>query len=419
MNDQNKHYDVIVIGGGASGMMAAISARQQGASVLIIEKNKRLGEKLRITGGGRCNITNVEDDIRVLLKNYGTAEKFLYSAFTSYGVAHTIEFFEAIKLPIKIEDRKRAFPVSQKAVDVVHVLQNRLHRLGVELALNVEVTAINSSEGKITSVVCGSTTYTANNYILATGGTSRPQTGSTGDGFGWLKQLGHTTKAPTPTITPLALHEQWISHIAGVTAQDVAITFYSNGANAFKLRGNILFTHFGVSGPLILNNAYKVADLLQAGDVTAHIDHFPDLNNKQLDQQIISVLNENGTKMLKNSLAMFAPKGLTPALILQLQKSINFDTKNSEVSKDIRTVLVNALKAMPVTVQKLMGFEKAVVADGGVDLKEIDMRTMRSQKISNLFITGDLLDITRPSGGYSLQLCWTTGHIAGLNAATK
>ena len=418
MTEQNKHYDVIVIGGGASGMMAAIAAATQGVKVLIIEKNKRLGEKLRITGGGRCNITNAEEDMRVLLKNYGKAEKFLYSAFTTFGVSHTIEFFADLKLPIKIEDRKRAFPTSEKAVDVVHAMQNKLHRLGVELTLKTPVTDILIKDSTITGIRCGDTTYTATNYILATGGTSRPETGSTGDGFGWLKNLGHITKQPTPTITPLALRESWVASIAGTTAQNVGITFYSNSAKAFNLRGNILFTHFGISGPLILNNAYKVADLLQNGDVTAVIDFFADQDHKELDARIISVLNANGTKLLKNTLPMIVPKGLSSALLLQLHTKINFETKNSEVTKDMRQILVTTLKAMPVTVDRLMGFEKAVVADGGVDLKEIDMRTMRSQKINNLFVTGDLLDINRPSGGYSLQLCWTTGYIAGTNAAT-
>jgi hypothetical protein len=414
-----KHYGVIVIGGGASGMMAAIAAAEYGASVVLIEKNKRLGEKLRITGGGRCNITNAELDVRVLLKNYGAAEKFLYSAFTTFGIKDTIEFFENIKLPIQVEDRKRAFPISEKAVDVVHVMQNRLHRLGVKLLLNTAVTSINTVNGKIEGVSCDDIIYTANSYVFATGGTSRPETGSTGDGFGWLKKLGHTTKTPTPTITPLALRDQWVSRVAGVTAKDAGITFYCNGAKAFKLRGDILFTHFGISGPLILNNAYKVADILQAGDVTALLDFFPDINPKLLDQQIINVLNANGTKLLKNTLTMFAPKGLTPALLLQLHTAINFETKNSEVTKPMREKLVQTLKAMSISIEKLMGFEKAVVADGGVELKEIDMRTMRSKKVSNLFITGDLLNINRPSGGYSLQLCWTTGYIAGTHAAQK
>lgn len=419
MDNQNKHYDIIVIGGGASGMMASIIAAQQGAQVLLLEKNKRLGEKLRITGGGRCNITNAEEDLRVLLKNYGQAEKFLYSAFTTFGVSDTIAFFEDLKLPVAVEARKRAFPVSQKAVDVVHALHNKMHRLGVEIVTNTAVTTLDYQSGSIANVMCGQQTYTATNYILATGGTSRPETGSTGDGFGWLSRLGHTTKTPTPTITPLAVLEPWVTQATGVTAKNAAITFYCNNKKAFKLRGDILFTHFGISGPLILNNAYKVADLLQQGDVTAAIDLFADTDPKTLDQNIITALNDNGLRLLKNTLPFFAPKTFTSALLLQLHTRINFETKNSEVSKETRKLLVDTLKAMPMTIEGLMGFEKAVVADGGVSLKEIDMRTMKSLKVTNLFVTGDLLDINRPSGGYSLQLCWTTGYIAGLHAAQQ
>lgn len=411
-------YDVIVIGGGASGMMAAISAAEAGATVLLIEKNKRLGEKLRITGGGRCNIYNAEEDMRVLLKNYGIAEKFLYSAFTQFGLIETITFFDNLKLPTKVEARNRAFPVSERAVDVVHALTNRLHRLGVQVAVRTTVTNISTSAHGIQSVECGASEYTAQSYILATGGTSRPETGSTGDGFRWLASFGHTTKEPTPTITPIAIKEDWLKTASGATVQ-VGITFYSNGVKSFFVQGSVLCTHFGLSGPLILNNAYKVADLLQAGDVTARIDFFPLLQVKELDSQVQQTLNENGAKLLKNTLPLLVPAGMAQALKAQLQQDINFETKCSEVSKETRQRIIQALKQSEVTIEKLMGFEKAVVADGGVDLKEVNTRTMQSLKCSNLYITGDLLNINRPSGGYSLQLCWTTGYLAGMHAARQ
>ncbi len=411
----NDTYDVLIIGGGASGMMAAITAAEQGARVLVIEKNKRLGEKLRITGGGRCNIYNAEEDVRILLKHYGTAEKFLYSAFSVFGVAETREFFDSIKLPTKVEARKRAFPESEKAVDVVHALTNRMHRLGVQVLPKTTVTNIELEDGHIRAVMCGSVAYTAGAYILATGGTSRPETGSTGDGFAWLSKFGHTTKDPTPTITPIAIREDWLKAASGISVP-VSITFYANGEKAFKLDGDVLCTHFGLSGPLILNNAYRVADLLQAGDVTATIDFFPLLQAHELDKKLQAILNENGAKLLKNTFAQCVPAGMAPALKQQLSAVVDFETKCSEVSKTTRQHIVNALKQSMITVEKLMGFERAVVADGGVELKEIDTRTMRSNKISNLYITGDLLNINRPSGGYSLQLCWTTGYLAGKHA---
>lgn len=412
--------DVLVIGGGASGMMAAIVAAQNGASVLLIEKNKRLGEKLRISGGGRCNIYNAEQDLKTYLKNYGKAEQFLYSAFTKFSTADTIDFFDSIKLPTKVEAKNRAFPVSEKAVDVVHAMTNKLHRLGVTTLTNTAVTKINYSDGTITSVECGSDMFNATSYILATGGTSRPETGSTGDGLDWLRTLGHDVKTPTPTITPLALKDPWVSKLAGVTARSVTITFYADNKRAFKLAGDILFTHFGISGPLILNNAYKVGDLLDTGTkVTATIDCVPTIDIKTLDTKVIQALNNDGIKQLKNVLSVFVPAGLNPAIKETLKQEINFELKASEVNKQTRKLIVDTLKSLPITVDRLMGFEKAVVADGGINLKDIDTRTMQSKKIANLYITGDLLDINRPSGGYSLQLCWTTGYVAGLEAAKK
>jgi predicted Rossmann fold flavoprotein len=416
----NNIYDVLVIGGGASGMMAAIIAAQNGASVLLIEKNKRLGEKLRITGGGRCNIYNAEQDLKIYLKNYGKAEQFLYSAFTKFGTADTVAFFDAIKLPTKVEAKNRAFPVTERAVDVVHALTNKLHRLGVTCLTNTTVSRINSDDNTITAVQCGGDTYKAKSYILATGGTSRPETGSTGDGLDWLRQLKHDVKTPTPTITPLALKDPWVSKLAGITAKSVTITFYADGKHAFKLTGDILFTHFGISGPLILNNAYLVADLLDKGaKVTASIDCVPGIDIKTLDTQVIQALNKDGIKQLKNVLSVFVPAGLNPAIKETLKHEINFELKASEVNKQTRKLIVDNIKALPLKVDKLMGFEKAVVADGGINLKDIDTRTMQSKKIANLYITGDLLDINRPSGGYSLQLCWTTGYIAGLHSATS
>jgi predicted Rossmann fold flavoprotein len=410
-------YDLIVIGGGASGMMAAIVAAEQHKTVLLIEKNKRLGEKLRITGGGRCNITNAEEDIRLFLKKYQKAEQFLYSPFSQFNNADTMAFFEDIKLPLKVEANKRVFPASDQASDVIHVLINRLHRLGVTLLTKATVTGITMEDSHITSVQVGKTSYTARHYVLATGGLSRPETGSTGDGFGWLRALGHTVRKPTPSITPLAIKESWIAHAAGVTVHEARITFYGDEKRAFSLHGSILFTHFGISGPLILNAAYRVGELLEKGSVTALIDLFPNLDTKTLDTSLVNVLNENGTKQLKNVLPLIAPHGLAALTKERCLGHVSLETKCSEVSKEQRQILVGILKELPFTIDKLMGYEKAVVADGGVSLKEVDTRTMRSKKIANLYITGDMLDITRPSGGYSLQLCWTSGYVAAMHAS--
>lgn len=417
MIDKNtKKYDLIVIGGGASGMMSAITASERGASVLILEKKKRLGEKLRITGGGRCNILNAELNLRTLLKNFGDSEQYLYSAFSKFGVQQSIDFFENLNVPIIVQANNRAFPLSEKAVDVVHAMVNRLDKNGVEIIKNSPVTKINIEDKKVVSVLCGDSKYKAEQYILAVGGSSHPETGSSGDGFEWLRELGHCVKTPSPNITPLGVSDKWVKVVSGVVLKSVNISFFVESKRRLKLNGDVLFTHFGISGPLILNNAYKVADLLQEGTVVAQIDCFPELNEKELDSKIIQVLNQNGAKLLKNVLNNFTPAGLSPVLKELLSHQVDFDTKTSEVNKQTRTLIVNNLKHLSLTIEKLMGFERAVVADGGLDLKEIDTRTMRSYKVDNLYIIGDLLDINRPSGGFSLQLCWTTGHLAGASA---
>ncbi len=409
-------YDVIIVGGGASGMMAAGTAAKRGKRVLLLEKNKSLGEKLKITGGGRCNITNAEEDIRKLLAHYGKAEHFLYSSFSVFGVKDTFNFFESRGLPLVVQARKRAFPYTEKAPDVVAVMKKHVTDRNITIKTGVTVRNINIKDGAISGVVIGKDIYSAASYIIATGGMSHPETGSTGDGFGWLTELGHTVKQSTPTIVPLATREPWSKVLSGTSLSFMKITFFADGKKAFSKTGKVLFTHFGLSGPLILNSASTVADLIQEGKlVTVTIDAYPDTDLGALEDKIIKTLDQYKNKMLKNVLGEIVPPGLAPGLQLLLASDINFETKVHSISRDDRKKLVYALKALPLTVTNLMGFDRAVVADGGVTLTEIDMKTMRSKKIPNLYVTGDLLDITRPSGGYSLQLCWTTGHVAGLS----
>jgi predicted Rossmann fold flavoprotein len=409
-------YDVVVIGGGASGIVAAFAAAMGGARTLLIEKNKRLGQKLRITGGGRCNITNAETDLRALLKNYGEAEKFLYSAFTRYGVKETMIFFESIGLPLKTEDRNRVFPRSNKAADVVHVLINQLDTYGVEVQKDTSVIGFKTEKSRITSVEClNGSIVNANQIILATGGMSRPETGSTGDGFSWLKNLGLSVREPSPTITPLSVKDSWNVLVAGAVLKNIKITFRGE-KDTLKISGDILVTHFGLSGPLILNNAYKVADMLLEGEVVATVDLFPDEDMNTFDSRIAQLLQRSGAKQIKNVISEVIPPSMHAALELVIDSDI-LRLKAAELSKVKRVGITRQLKSFPLEITGLMGFERAVVADGGVDLRELDMRTFRSKKINNLFITGDLLDIRRPSGGYSLQLCWTSGFIAGKEAA--
>ena len=244
---------------------------------------------------------------------------------------------------------------------------------------------------------------------------SHPETGSTGDGFTWLRDLGHEIKNPSPSIVPLAVKESWVKNLAGVSLSFMKISFYVDGKRALSKTGKILFTHFGLSGPLILNSAKEVASLLHTGEVTATIDIYPDTEFNILERKVIAVFDSNKNKTLKNVIKEFVPDGMSLAVASLLPLGI-MDTKVHSVSKENRKKIVHLLKALPLTIVGLMGYDRAVVADGGVPLTEIDTKTLCSKKVENLYIAGDLLHINRPSGGFSLQLCWTTGYVAGKNA---
>ncbi len=415
INNEKLNFDVIVIGGGASGMFAAGRSASLGRKVLLLEKNKGLGAKLLITGGGRCNITNAEYDNRKLLKNYGNSEKFLYSSFSQFGVKETFDFFEKRGMPFVIEIGKRAFPKTEKALDVLKLLENYMRESGVTIKTNSQVSEILKNKNKITGVKVQDKIYTANSYIIATGGNSHPETGSTGDGFLWLSLLGHSVKAPTPTVVPLKVKENWVKSLSGISLEKMKITFYIDDVKKFSKNGKLLFTHFGLSGPTILNCAEKVDVLLDTGVLTAKIDLYPGVDESILESNIIKLFDENKNKMLKNVLIDFLPHGITIAFLSLIQE-INPDTKVNSIKREDRKRIVHLLKSLPMTINGLMGIDRAVVVDGGVDLSEIDTKTMRSKLFENLFVTGDLLHINRPSGGYSLQLCWTTGYVAGNNA---
>lgn len=411
-------YDVLVVGGGASGMMAAGRAAEQGARVLLLEKNEELGKKLSITGGGRCNILNAEDDEHQLLSHYGAADKFLFSAFAQFGMKDAYVFFESKGLPLKIEAQKRAFPASERATDVVQTLVRYMEKGGVEVRTNVTVQKIHVEHGRIACVSTSEGDFTAHAYILATGGVSHKETGSTGDGFTWLAESGHTIAAPTPTIVPLAVKEGWVKKLAGVSVPDMKITFLVNGEKRFSRSGPLLFTHFGISGPTVLNSAGKVADLLHEGTVMAHIDLFPGTDQGVLDKELTRLFDAHKNKLLRNVLKELVPHG-TSDVLLALLPDINPETKTHSVTKEERRDLAALYKHIPLTITGLMGFNRAVVADGGLPLTEIDTKTMRGLRYDNLFVTGDLLHIARPSGGYSLQLCWTTGWVAGTHSSSR
>ncbi|MDO8572228.1 MAG: aminoacetone oxidase family FAD-binding enzyme [bacterium] len=439
---EKTHFDVIVIGGGPAGMMAAGHAGEHGKSVLLLEKNKTLGKKLDMTGGGRCNITNAEYDVHEFLKHYSTAKNYLYSPFSRFGVKNTFEFFESHELPLVVEARKRAFPNTQKATDVSRVMKQYIADNHVTVKMGAAVGRVTALGGKIVSVSCGAclsenlpaalrrrhgarsqaTRYTADNFIITTGGYSRPETGSTGDGFKWLKELGHTVAPGSPNIVPLAVKDAWVKKLSGISLSFMKITFFQNGnpfddaqgkrKKAFSKKGKLLFTHFGLSGPLILNSAKQVSELLEGGEVTAEIDMYPDTDFADLERSILKTIDANKNKNLKNFLDALVPHGTDPA-ILMLWGLPDVNIKAHSITKEDRKRLVHILKGAPLAIKGLMGYDRAVVSDGGVSLDEVDTKTMRSRLYPNLYFAGDILNINRPSGGYSLQLCWTTGFVAG------
>lgn len=415
-----KSFDVIVVGGGPAGLMAAGRAAQLGKRVLLVEKNKRLGEKLNITGGGRCNITNAEYNNRILLVNYGDAEKFLYATFSRFAVEQTFSFFEERGLPLVVEARKRAFPKTLKATDVTKVLVQYLRDYQVQVQTQTAVKTILTEHDRVVGVDTDSGSFKADQVILATGGLSHSNTGATGDGFNWLRALGHTVHDPNPNVVPLKVAESWVKKLSGTSLAKMTITFFNTQpttsdhkrVKAFSKTGEILFTHFGLSGPLILDSAHEVKPLLKHGSVCAEIDLFPETVMPDVDKQVLGVFGENGNKLVRTVLKFLCPAGMASALGAQLKETL-LEKKISHVTQDERWTIVRILKGLPLTITGTMGYDWAVISDGGVPLTEIDTRTMASRLLPNLHIIGDLLDINRPSGGYSLQLCWTTGWVAG------
>ena len=407
----NTHYDVIVIGGGPAGMMSAGRAGERGLRVLLIEKNAVLGKKLSITGGGRCNITNAEFETRTFLKHYGTAEQFLYSSIVQFGVQSTFDFFTARKLPLVIEERKRVFPKTQKATDVTHTMKQFLKHGNVTVLTNTTVQGFETYNKKVTGIVTDTGIFKAGAYIIASGGKSHADTGATGEGISWLHKIGHTTHASNPNLVPLVVSDAWIRQLSGTTLTNVRITF-TQGANKIVKQGNILITHFGLSGPTILNSAHDVKEMLTKGVVTTTIDIFYKDDIGILRAKFQKLTEQYPNKTLNNILKEWFSKSVVTAILLPFPEDVRRRTSNM-LSREVRHALVERMKNITLTVTGTMGYDWAVVSDGGVDLKEVDTRTMQSKLHPNVYLVGDILHINRPSGGYSLQLCWTTGWVAG------
>jgi predicted Rossmann fold flavoprotein len=417
-------WDLIVVGGGPAGLMAAGRAAESGARVLLLEKNSSLGKKLLISGGGRCNFTNAEADVRVLAGHYGDAKNALLSPFTKFPPSATLDWFADHGMPYKVEENQRAFPVDNQARSVLTALERYTAQGGVTVRLGVEVLGLEAeADGtgrRVTGVKTRQGTIGARRLFLATGGTSRPETGSTGDGFRWLGELGLRVRFPEPSLVPVAVKEPWVADLAGLAFPDAGLTAWCGAEKLETRRGKLLFTHFGLSGPMVLNFASDLArwrtKTARNGDLVLKVDLFPDVEPKALDKDLVTLFAGQSGKKLKNALGTL----VTPRLVGRVLGLAGADPEKSlaQVTKVEREGLVTALKGFPLTFKKLMDESRAVVSSGGLNIDEVDWRTMACKTVPNLAVGGDLLDINRPSGGFSLQLCWATGWVAGTAAGS-
>jgi len=408
-------WDVAVIGGGPAGMMSAGCAAELGARVILIEKNDKLGKKLLITGGGRCNVTNSEFDTRKFLEKFKEDGKFLFSSFSQYGVKETLDFFHNRGMETKVERELRTFPISNSAQSVWDVLTKYIEEKKVMILSNSPVTEIVKEGNVLVGVkLKNKKIIRARSIIIATGGTSRPETGSTGDGFLWLKNIGHTVITPTPSLVPLAVKDIWVKRLAGVSLNSIKLTIFQNDEKQAVVKGKILFTHVGVSGPTILNMSKDIGELLKYGEVVLSLDLLPEQDYGVLNKTLQDLFKNHAKKKFRNALSQIIPSALAP-IVVELSQ-IDPEILCSSISREDRIKLVNLLKSIRVQVDKLLGVDKAIISSGGVILDEVDFKTMRSKLFPNLYLVGDILNIDRPSGGYSLQLCWTTGYIAGTSA---
>lgn len=415
-------WDVAVIGGGAAGMMAAGQAAHAGARTVLIEKNRTLGKKLLITGGGRCNITNAEPDERVFLSKFNSrgkaADQFLFSPFSRHGVADSLSFFNEHGLETKVEARNRVFPITDDAQSVWDVLHTYMTENHVQVMSGISVVKIVHESNRISYVqLANDQRIYAKSFIFATGGLSRPDTGSTGDGFEWLRELGHTVAKPDPSLVPLTLKDTWTSSLAGVSLPNITLSLIEDGKKTAKQSGGMVFTHQGISGPATLNLSRDVGERLPYGPVTLSLDLLPKETLETLDGRLREAIAAESNRKIRNVLSSLIPGALV-SVVLDIA-NVEEDTPANSVTREQRIALGTAIKNIHLNVKGRLGFEKAIIASGGVELTDVDTRTMRSRIIDNLYIVGDLLNIDRPSGGYSLQLCWTTATVAALDASAR
>lgn len=407
---------VIVVGGGAAGMFAAIAAAKNGHQVTLYEKNEKLGKKIFITGKGRCNITNAAD-MEELFDAVVTNSKFLYSSFYGYTNQNVIDFFEDAGVPVKIERGNRVFPISDHSSDVIRALEREMKKVGVKVCLNTEVKSIEAEKGKFNKVVLkDTTTQTADACIVATGGLSYRSTGSTGDGFRFAENVGHKVTQCFPSLVPMETKEPWICELQGLSLRNVEAKILDGKKELYKDFGEMLFTHFGVSGPLIISASSYVGKKFmdkngQKKELTLEIDLKPALTEEQLDQRVLRDFEENHNRQFKNAITKLFPTKLIPVM-LELG-GIDPEKKVNSIEKEERKQFVHLIKHFRMTLTGLRDYPEAIITKGGVHVKEIDPGTMESKLVKGLYFAGEVLDLDALTGGFNLQIAWSTGYAAG------
>ncbi len=398
----------IIVGGGAAGMMAAIAAAGCGDHVCLLEKNEKLGKKLFITGKGRCNVTNA-GDLDTLLANVRENGKFLYSAFYRFDNRAVMNFLEQAGCPLKIERGDRVFPVSDHSSDVIAAFSRELKRRGVEILLHTEVKELVTDENICRGVELsdGRTLY-ADRCIICTGGLSYPSTGSTGDGYRFARETGHQVMDCTPALVPLEAAESWCRSLAGLSLKNVSIRMTGGSRELYHGFGEMLFTHFGVSGPLVLSASSYFSP---TGGTALHIDLKPALCAEQLDKRLLRDFEENKNRNFKNALSGLFPAKLVPVMVelsgIQPEKKVN------EITREERRAFVKSIKDLMLTITGVRGFSEAVITKGGIHLKDVNASTMESKKVKGLYFAGEVLNLDAMTGGFNLQIAWSTGYSAG------
>ena len=405
---------ILVVGGGAAGMMAAVTAARNGKKVRLIEKNEKLGKKLFITGKGRCNITNAAD-IEDLFSAVVSNPKFLYSSFYSMTNDQVIDFFEELGVKTKVERGGRVFPESDHSSDVIRALEQEMKRLGVEIRLRAEAEEILAEDGRVTGVRLSSgKELHADAVIIATGGISYPSTGSTGDGYRFARECGHKVTDLSPALVPMEVKEWYARELMGLSLRNVEIRITDGKKKLYEEFGEMLFTHYGVTGPVILSASSIVGKKLKEHPLTLHIDLKPALTEEQLDKRMLREFEANHNRQFKNAVDSLFPSKLKP-VIVELS-GIQEDKKVNEVTKEERLHFVRLIKDFSMTLTGMRGYNEAIITKGGVSVKEIDPGTMESKLVNGLYFAGEVLDLDAVTGGYNLQIAWSTGYLAGLNA---